>query len=756
MAQQLRTDIIIALKADTSGAQAAKASLLGIQGAASQINGLLALGGLTVGAAGLAAFVKRGVEFNSTIESAEVGIAALLRQFQPEKFKNFPDAMRESANAIKLLKKEAATSPATFKELLNGLQSTAGAAFAAKIPLEKQIGLINRISQAAATLGLKGDQIPQEARALFSGNINADAQLAKSLGITAADITSAKASAGGLFDFLNKKLAAFAEASPFAAGTLTQQASNLADVLDDLAGRIAGPLTDALKAGAKDLNEALQSMSDEDIRGIANALADAARGAVVLAKGLIAAAPAAKEIALAAAALVLASKAFNASQTVGGIADNIIAARAQRAAIQGPNLSNFAAFDLEIKNSLNSLSGFTATLSKGIAVGSALFAGWEIGTAIDKATGFSGGVDNFFNGSSDLESKRASGDRLSGLELVQLQEQRLLIAKKALNKATFDAELKNTIDLISAARESRPYDAELQGAVDNLGKASALYATDFAARLAEKGKADAAIAADKAAAEATARLKSNRDARLRVAGALADSLTDPVSQAKAKARVGIDKLISDPTSGDAFKSLGLNTLGDPATVLADAQAKARQRLQLTTLAPGKFTDEQKTAAAANFKSIAELNGPVQDAVKKRAEDFAAASKKLEDSLKSLGETAEQTAKRHLDEATAALAKTSAGSLENLAARQAVADAEKALAGAGSQKSAARFSAADLAGDTARFGAFNFTHVGGGDGLPPGALDSARKTAEATERTALATTELLRLAKQPGGVTFSGR
>lgn len=674
---QLRTDILIAMRADASGAEAARASLLGIKSAASQVNGLLALGGLTLGAAGLAAFVRRGVEFNATVETAEVGLAALLRQFQPGRFSSFADALVESRKAVVELKKEAASSPATFKQLLDGLQATAGAAFAAGIPLERQIGLINRISQAGATLGLKGDQIPQEARALFTGAITANAALAKSLGITPADVAAAKASAGGLFDFLNKKLAAFSEASPYAAETLMQKASNLDDILDALAATIAGPLTEAMKAGATEISEAVAALTDADIRGIADALAKAAAGAVALAKGLIAAAPAAKEIALAAAALVLASKAYQASQTVGALAEGIAARRAGRAAMQGPDLNLFAAFDLEVKKSLNSLAGFTEGLAKAGALAASFNFGYYIGQALDRTFDVSGKVDALINGPSTLAEKRKTR-RLEPAEELQFAEQGLLTAKAGTDRAAFDSWLKFTQGTIEAIRKQRPKDSEANALADRLNRVLGDYAREFADKLAAKSAAESAERADAEIKSRLAAIRKDAELRLRIANAIADAEPDAVSQAKAKARAGIEKLVTDPDKRDEYKRLGLGTTGDPAGVLAAAREKAHGELYKTQLAPRKFTDEQKEAALANFNAVADLEAPVRAATKARADEFAAASQKLEESIKTLGETAEQTARRHLDEATRAIAATAPGTLDRVNAEQAAVEARGVL------------------------------------------------------------------------------
>ncbi|WP_221029895.1 hypothetical protein [Actomonas aquatica] len=190
---------------------------------------------------------QAGVEFNATLEQAELGIAAVLKQFDRKgEYQNFDDAITEAGNAIDLLKAKAISSPASFSALVQAFQGTVGPMTAANIQLRDQVDLIVNMSQALAGLGIRDEQILQETRALITGNINADAAAAKILGITAADITAAK-QRGELFEFLSSKIAAFAEAGERGAGTLNTLKSNLGDAFEQRTADTATRLTDKLK-----------------------------------------------------------------------------------------------------------------------------------------------------------------------------------------------------------------------------------------------------------------------------------------------------------------------------------------------------------------------------------------------------------------------------------------------------------------------------------------------------------------------------
>ena len=217
---------------------------------------LQGIAGAALAGLGIGKWITEGVQFNSTLEQAALGIAAVQKQANPAKFRTFDDALNASASTIELLKKKAAESPATFEQLVSGLQGISGAATAANIPLRKQVDLVVMMSQALSGLGIRSEQILQESRALLTGNITEDAAAAKLLGITSQDIAKAK-EGGQLFEFLSAKMSAFAEAGKRGQNTFATAASNLEDALTQLKGRVAEPIFSALSAEILKINVAL-------------------------------------------------------------------------------------------------------------------------------------------------------------------------------------------------------------------------------------------------------------------------------------------------------------------------------------------------------------------------------------------------------------------------------------------------------------------------------------------------------------------
>lgn len=269
MAAERRISILIDTQGNPAGIDLVEKRLSGLESSADSLFETLKMGvGIDIGGrlvSGLAqvpaAFdraIQRGVQFNAQIETAQLGIAAILRQFDTEgRFESFNDAMRASAEAIELLKQKAKESPATFAELVSAFQGTAGAMAAANIPLERQVDLIVNMSQALSGLGIHSSQILQETRALITGNINANAAAAKILGITTADVNAAKAQ-GQLYEFLSGKISAFAEAGARGATTMTAALSNLEDAIDNVLAQVTKPIFEAMTKGTLDLKAALE------------------------------------------------------------------------------------------------------------------------------------------------------------------------------------------------------------------------------------------------------------------------------------------------------------------------------------------------------------------------------------------------------------------------------------------------------------------------------------------------------------------
>ena len=171
--------------------------------------------------------VNEGINFNATLESAQLSIASVLRQFDGNRFRTFGEAIQFSSKVIDEMKVRAKETNATFEELLSGYQQTAGSMMAANVPLAKQIDLLVTTSQAMSALGLKSYELRQELTALLTGNVqDRNSRLALTLNVTREEYENAK-KAGELYEFLVKRMQSYAEAGKLAGETISVLQSNI-------------------------------------------------------------------------------------------------------------------------------------------------------------------------------------------------------------------------------------------------------------------------------------------------------------------------------------------------------------------------------------------------------------------------------------------------------------------------------------------------------------------------------------------------
>jgi hypothetical protein len=120
-----------------------------------------------------------------------------------------------------------------------------------------------KFSAALGTFGIPLYQAQQEIGSIFRGDITADSYLARSLGITNADITRAKSQAGGVVKFLNDKLAASQAGQKIAADGFSGITSNIREFFEISSQAFGKGLLDPLLQGLRAVFEGLQSIKDE-------------------------------------------------------------------------------------------------------------------------------------------------------------------------------------------------------------------------------------------------------------------------------------------------------------------------------------------------------------------------------------------------------------------------------------------------------------------------------------------------------------
>lgn len=265
------------------------------------------------------AAIAEGVKFNSTLESAKLGVAAIIKSFDVTGTKTFDQSLVESEKAVDKLKKKANETSASFEQLVESFQSTSGAASAANISLNDQVGLLVTVSNAVAGLGVSQQQLSQEYKALLTGNILPEDRIAKALRITGDDIEKQK-EAGTLLEFLQKKLEAFGEAGKRGQSTLKTAFSNLGDAITQMEGKMSKPVFEALREGILNLAKSLDDPQVvESLRAIGIEVGNLIRTGAGLVQWAVRNADTLALVARSAQALGVAFTAMKISQIVTGL-----------------------------------------------------------------------------------------------------------------------------------------------------------------------------------------------------------------------------------------------------------------------------------------------------------------------------------------------------------------------------------------------------------------------------------------------------
>jgi hypothetical protein len=194
--------------------------------------------------------VETGIEFNATMENARSGIAGLLLQFQPGRFHDFEQALKGADDVIGAIRDKAKGQP--LQPLIEAFQTATGVATDAGISLDKQVSLIVDIGRATRAISLPQQQIVQETRALFNGEINRNAQLSIALGITNEMVENAKQE-GRLYELIESKLSGINTASGEALKNYSQLLEAVKFTVQESLGELTQPIFQTLKNGLTDL-----------------------------------------------------------------------------------------------------------------------------------------------------------------------------------------------------------------------------------------------------------------------------------------------------------------------------------------------------------------------------------------------------------------------------------------------------------------------------------------------------------------------
>lgn len=218
------------------------------------------LAGLGAGALALAgplALIGRsGIEANKQLEQTRIGIASVIASVgdlkrsdgvQLKGLDALTAALPLADRQLQLLRVDALQTALTFQQLAPAFLQAIGPGLAAGLNLDQIRQTVVSVSQLIVPLTGDASQLAQELRAIFSGDINQDAQVARTLGITRQQVEQAKEQ-GRLADLLNEKLKVAAATGQLMATTFEAATSNLAEAGTVLSQTVTKGFFDDLKA----------------------------------------------------------------------------------------------------------------------------------------------------------------------------------------------------------------------------------------------------------------------------------------------------------------------------------------------------------------------------------------------------------------------------------------------------------------------------------------------------------------------------
>jgi hypothetical protein len=269
MSDQTATlQLILDLKARTDELRKGQQELLAFKNTADSINtGLGAIGkgfaaGLGIGGAlsvvgaikstiseavgEMKALVTEGLNFNKVAESAQVSIAGVLRNFQPERFKTFNEAMQGSGEILDQLKAKSLAYGLSFETIADQYRATFGAMLHGGITdTQKQIDLITTMQRVMQAYNITGARATRDIIDLLIGRTG-NLTIAKELGVSSTEIENA-IKAGQAYEFWTQKLSGFTEMANAANNTTLALEERLKQNTAQVAASQTGDLTQAYR-----------------------------------------------------------------------------------------------------------------------------------------------------------------------------------------------------------------------------------------------------------------------------------------------------------------------------------------------------------------------------------------------------------------------------------------------------------------------------------------------------------------------------
>jgi hypothetical protein len=230
-----------------------------------------------------------GVRFNAEIEKSRIGIAAMLRQFDPGQFQTFGKALEASGPVLDLLRAKSIELGVSFPALAEQYQSTVGAMFQGGIrDIQKQIELTALLRQATQALPFAQNVIQRDLVDILQAAPRAAVtDVGRTLGIDQQGLDRAK-EAGTIAAYLTSKLQGFQQATEFTKQTLSATEERAKTLQQQLAGTFTTELVVAYKNALDDANAALSNpKTAEDVAALGSFVGAVAHGWLAVTEGIV-------------------------------------------------------------------------------------------------------------------------------------------------------------------------------------------------------------------------------------------------------------------------------------------------------------------------------------------------------------------------------------------------------------------------------------------------------------------------------------
>jgi hypothetical protein len=243
-------------------------SLSGLQPTLNSLEQALAGGAIVTAVTGIVtaagAALRAGVSFNAEMQTSLLGISALasgLGEIKDEHGQILQGQERWNAALVigrdlqKQAKLAALETKAEYKDIVQLLQMGLGPMLQNGISdTKKIIEMTKAVAQTGGALGLDGNMLGQEIKALMRGEKGPDNQIANALlsGVSKEKFDQLR-EAGKLYDFLMERMQAFAKAGEDSSQTFDVALSNTKDALHQALGEGTVALTETLASTLNDL-----------------------------------------------------------------------------------------------------------------------------------------------------------------------------------------------------------------------------------------------------------------------------------------------------------------------------------------------------------------------------------------------------------------------------------------------------------------------------------------------------------------------